>query len=161
MKMADVADVYLRQIDLLEREVASLAEAMPPDRYSFRPSGGAFDDARTFGEQVKHVATMIYMAAAIVLQEKSPYGPGTRDNGPDEIRSKDQIVVYLKSSLEYARRAMRSLSAANHLDPLRTYFGSQPRFEVADGLVYHTFDHYGQMVVYARMNGVVPPASRR
>lgn len=70
-------------------------------------------------------------------------------------------MAYLKSSLAYARRAMQSLSIANHLDPLKTYFGSQPRFEVADGLVYHTFDHYGQMVVYARMNGVVPPAGRR
>ena len=56
---------------------------------------------------------------------------------------------------------MGSLTEQNALDPLKTYFGSQPRAEVASGLTYHSYDHYGQMVVYARMNGIVPPASRR
>jgi len=159
--MADpIADAYLRQLDLLQ-QVVTLAEAMPADRYDFRPSTGAFTDVRTFGEQVKHVATMIYMTGAIVLQERSPYGPGTNDNGPDDITGKDRIVDYLKASLVYARRAMASLTQKNHLDPIKTYFGSQLRIEVADGIIYHSFDHYGQMVVYARMNGVIPPASRR
>jgi len=107
------------------------------------------------------VATMIYMTSAIVLEEKSPYGPGTNDNGPDDVTSKDAIVAYLKSSIAYARKAMASLTEQNALDPLKTYFGSQPRAEVASGLAYHSYDHYGQMVVYARMNGIVPPASRR
>src|SRR5690348_2965221 len=112
--MADhVADVYLRHLDLIEHDVVALAEAMPAERYSFRPAAGDFADVRTFGEQVKHVATMIYMAAAMVLHERSPYGPGTGDNGPDDILGKENILAYLKSSLEYARRAMRSLSVAN------------------------------------------------
>ena len=158
--MADpIADAYLRQLDLL-KQVVDLAEAMPADQYGFHPSNGAFTNVRTFGEQVRHVATMIYMTAAIVLEERSPYGPGVNDNGPDDIRTKDQIVDYLKASLTYARRAMSSLTEKNHLDPIKTYFGSQLRIEIADGVIYHTFDHYGQMVVYARMNGIVPPASR-
>jgi hypothetical protein len=156
-----VADLYARQVDLLEHDLLSLAEAMPPETYGFRPSTGAFADVRTFGEQVKHVATMIYMTAAIVLQERSPYGPGTNDNGPDAVQGKAQIVDYLKVSLAYARKAMASLTEANQLDPLKTYFGSQPRVEVAAGVAYHSYNHYGQMVVYARMNGIVPPSSRR
>lgn len=160
--MADtVGDAYLRQLDLIQQEVVPLAEAMPADRYGFRPTNGEFKDVRTFGEQVKHVATMIYMTAAIVLQEKSPYGPGTNDNGPDTVTGKDQIVEYLKASLVYAKRAMGSLTEKNHLDPIKTYFGSQLRIEVAEGMMYHSFNHYGQMVVYARMNGIVPPATRR
>jgi hypothetical protein len=54
---------------------------------------------------------------------------------------------------------MSSLTEKNALDPLKTYFGSQSRIEVAAGLTYHSYDHYGQMVVYARMNGIVPPSS--
>jgi hypothetical protein len=104
---------------------------------------------------------MIYMTAAIVLEEKSPYGPGTNDNGPDSIQGKEQIVDYLKRSIAYARRAMESLTEKNGLDPIKTYFGSQPRAEVAAGVVYHSYNHYGQMVVYGRMNGVIPPTSRR
>jgi len=70
-------------------------------------------------------------------------------------------VAYLKASIAYARKAMGSLTEQNALDPLKTYFGSQPRIEVAAGIIYHSYNHYGQMVVYARMNGVVPPSSQR
>jgi len=153
--------MLLKQVDLVEQDMVSLAEAMPADTYGFRPAEGAFGDVRTFGEQVKHAATMIFMTAAIVLQERSPYGPGTNDNGPDPVQGKDQIVDYLKRSIVYARKAMSSLTEKNHLDPLKTYFGSQSRIEVAAGVAYHSYNHYGQMVVYARMCGVVPPSSRR
>jgi hypothetical protein len=155
------ADMYGKQVDLVEHDLVSLARAMPADKYDFRPASGAFIGVRTFGEQVKHAATMIYMTAAIVLEEKSPYGPGKNDNGPDSIQGKEQIVEYLESSLAYARKAMASLTEENQLDPLTTYFGSQPRVEVAAGIAYHSYNHYGQMVVYARMNGVVPPSSQR
>jgi hypothetical protein len=153
--------VYQNQLALVENDVVSLAEAMPADKYDFRPGDGEFTGVRTFGEQARHLATMIYMTAAIVLEEKSPYGPGTNDNGPDDLKTKDAIVAYLRSSIDYARRAMASLTEQNALEPLRTYFGSQPRIEVAAGVIYHSYAHYGQMVVYARMNGIVPPASCR
>jgi hypothetical protein len=160
--MADpVADAFLKQVDLVERDLVGLAEAMPADAYDVHPAGGAFEGVRTFGEQITHAATMIFMTAAIVLEEKSPYGPGVNDNGPGDVRGKDAIVAYLEASLRYARKAMSSLTQQNHLDLLRTYFGSQPRIEVASGVAYHSYNHYGQMVVYARMQGVIPPASRR
>jgi hypothetical protein len=156
-----VADMYAKQVDLVEHDLLSLAHAMPAENYEFRPTDGAFVGVRTFGEQVKHAATMIYMTAAIVLQEKSPYGPGRNDNGPDSIQGKEQIVEYLRGSLAYARKAMASLTEKNQLDLVKTYFGPQPRVAVAAGVAYHSYNHYGQLVVYARMNGVVPPASRR
>lgn len=158
--MADpVADAYSKQVDLVEHDLVGLARAMPADAYDFRPAGAAFDGVRTFGEQVKHTATLIFMTAAIMLEEKSPHGPGVNDNGPGTVRGKDQIVEYLEGSIRYARKAMASMTQQNHLDPLRTYFGSQPRIEVAAGIAYHSYNHYGQMVVYARLNGVEPPAS--
>ena len=156
-----VSDAYLRQLSRLEQDLLPLAEVVPTERYLFRPVGGAFNDVRTFGEQVKHIATMIYVTAAIVLEEKSPYGPGINDNGPDTIQTKENIVDYLRSAFEYARRAMRSLTEKNHLDPLPTSLGTQLRIEVASAVMDHSYNHYGQMVVYARWNSVVPPASRR
>jgi hypothetical protein len=152
--------MYVQQLQLVEQDLVGLAEAMPAEAYDFRPAEGAFGGVRTFGEQVKHAATMIFMTAAIVLEERSPYGPGTGDNGPDDVEGKAQIVDYLKRSLAYAARAMASVTEQNRLDPIRTYFGSQTRAEVAAALTYHSYNHYGQMVVYARMNGVVPPSSR-
>src|SRR5881628_2850776 len=138
-----------------------MPRSSPTNSSIWRPTDGAFVGVRTFGEQVKHAATMIYMTAAIVLQEKAPYGPGTNDNGPAPIQGKEQIVEYLRGSLAYARKAMASLTEKNQLDLVKTYFGPQPRVAVAAGVVYHSYNHSGQLVVYARMNGVVPPASRR
>jgi hypothetical protein len=92
-----VSDMYGKQVDLLESDLVRLVEAMPADKFDFRPTQGTFNDVRTFGEQAKHIATMIYMTAAIVLEEKSPYGPGKNDNGPDDIQGKDAILAYLKA----------------------------------------------------------------
>jgi hypothetical protein len=83
---------------------------MPAEKYNFVPPGEGFAGVRTFGEQVRHVATMIYMTAAIVLEEKTPYGPGRNDKGPDGLKSKEEILNYLDGSLAYARKAIAALS---------------------------------------------------
>ncbi|MEE2965600.1 MAG: DinB family protein [Acidobacteriota bacterium] len=154
-----VATMYDEQVTLVEHEVVSLAKAMPADAYDFAPTEGRFAGMRSFGEQVTHLATMIYMTSALVLEERSPYGPGTHNNGPDELRSKDNVLPYLTDAIAYARRAVATLTVDNHLDPVPSAFGSIPRSAVAAGIAFHSFNHYGQMVVYARMNGVIPPAS--
>jgi hypothetical protein len=132
---------------------------MPADKYDFAPRDGAVAGVRTFGEQIKHLSTMIYMTSALVLGERSPYGPGANNNGPDSVRSKEEIIAYCEAALAYAHKAMASLNEANHLEPVKTYFGSMPRIAVAAGVAFHSYDHYGQMVVYARLNGIVPPTS--
>ena len=154
-----VAKMYDDRVTLIENDLWSLAEAMPADQYGFRPTEGTFAGVRTFGEQIKHVASMIYMTAALVMEQRSPYGPETHNNGPDEVRSKEEIIAFLESSIAYARKAMSSLTEENHLDPVPSAFGLRPRSDVAAGVAYHSFNHYGQMVVYARMNGIVPPGS--
>ena len=107
-----VTTMYEDQLTLVEREVRSLAEAMPAEAYDFAPREGAFEGVRTFGEQVRHLATMIFMTAARVLEEPSPYGPGRHNNGPDDVRSKTEILAYLDEALAYARRAVGSLTMA-------------------------------------------------
>lgn len=153
--------MYDDLVTLVEEAVLSLAEAMPAERYDFAPTEGAVAGVRTFGEQVRHVAAVIFMTSALVLEERPPYGPGTHNNGPDDIRSKAEVIRFLKASLVYARRAMASLTAANHLESVPSAFGPMPRSAIAAGVAYHSFNHYGQMVVYARLNGIVPPASVR
>jgi len=153
--------MLLNQLELVKHDLLGLARAMPEEQFDFRPREGAFADARTFGEQVKHTATVIFLTAAIVLEERSPHPPGTGDNGPDEVQGKAQIVAYLERALEYAARALASVTEANRLDRVSTYFGAQTREEVAAGIAYHSYNHYGQMVVYARLTGIVPPSSQR
>ena len=87
---------------------------------------------------------------------------GQEENGPSSIKGKDAAVKYLKDAFAYAHKATIAVTTANALDMMQSPFGSAktPRIDLVTTLVFHSFDHYGQAVVYARMNGIVPPASR-
>ena len=154
--------IYDEQFSNLEHELVPLAEAMPADKYDFAPTHGEFTGVRTFGLQAKHVAYVIYAVSAAILDQKNP-SQTVAENGPAGLTSKDQIVQYLKDAFAYGHKAMASLSNANQLDLIASPFGGDKiaRVSMASTAIWHSYDHYGQMVVYARMNGVIPPASRR
>jgi hypothetical protein len=157
------ASVLDRQLGSMEKEVVSLAEAMPADKYNFAPKEGAFTKVRTFGEQVRHIATVNYEISAAVLGEKMPVALGENENGSADLKTKDQIVAYLKDSFAYTHKAMQSATSENLMQEVQNAFAQNkkvPRLQMITIPAWHTFDHYGQMVVYARMNGIVPPASR-
>jgi hypothetical protein len=105
----------------------------------------------------------MYMVSASVLGEKVPAEAGEGENGPATLKVKDDYVKYLKGAIAYSHKAMNSLTAANLTGLVKSAFGNEevPRVSMATVTVWHSFDHYGQMVVYARMNGVIPPASRQ
>jgi hypothetical protein len=157
------AKIFAQQLTGLEKEIVSLAEAVPAGRYSFAPTGGEFRGVRTFSQQVTHTAAVIYAVCSAVLDEKNPTDMGPAENGPASIKTKDDAVKYLKDALAYGQKAMASLSSANLTGLVQSPFGANqaPRLAMANIALWHSFDHYGQMVVYARMNGIVPPASRR
>src|SRR5579863_4718481 len=93
---------------VVEQEVVSAAEAMPEDKYSFAPTNGEFKGVRTFGEQVKHVAAVNYIFGATILNEKPPVDVGG-ENGPDSVKSKAEIMQFLKDSFAYLHKALASI----------------------------------------------------
>jgi uncharacterized damage-inducible protein DinB len=154
---SSASEVLDRQFSNLEKDFVPAAEAMPADKYDFAPTTGEFKGVRTFGQQVKHVATTNYSIASALLGEKSPVDT-SNENGPDEIKTKEQIVKLLKDSFAYSHKAIATLTDKNLLEPVNgrgTHLGS------ANLMIWHSFDHYGQMVEYLRMNGIIPPASRK
>jgi uncharacterized damage-inducible protein DinB len=156
-----IAQVLDRGVTGVEGEFVSAADAMPEDKYSFAPTSGEFKGVRTFAQQVKHVAAVNYLIAAAILEEKAPIDPGG-ENGPDSVKAKADIVKFLKDSFAYAHKAVNSINDGNLLSPIKSPFGegTTTRLGMATLIVGHCFDHYGQMVEYLRMNGIVPPASR-
>jgi uncharacterized damage-inducible protein DinB len=151
-----------RYIAGVEQEFVPAAEAMPEDKYSFAPTSGEFKGVRTFGQQVKHVAAVNYIIAGAILGEKPPVELGG-ESGPDSIKSKADIVNFLKDSFAYAHKAVSGVGEKNALEPVKNPFGESKvtRLEMSAWIAGHCFDHYGQMVEYLRMNGIIPPASRR
>ena len=146
-----------------EKEVVGLAEAMPADKYDFAPTQGAFKGVRTFALQARHIATTLNQVASTMTGEKMPADAGKDENGPDTLKSKDEIVKYLKDAFALAHRAAATLTNENMLQETTDGFnpkGKRTRIDSMSIMLWHTYDHYGQMVEYARMNSVIPPASR-
>ena len=135
------------------------ADAMPEEKYSFAPSAGEFYGVRTFAEQVKHLSATNYILAAAALGETPPHGEA-QETAPDSVRTKAEIMEYLRGSFTYLRRAAAGITAENSTEII----GSKPRGTRAGFLIdalLHSQNHYGQIVEYLRMNGIVPPESRK
>ena len=148
---------------LAEKLMVSAVEAMPADKFGFAPTDGEFKGVRTFGQMVKHVAAANHILAAAALGEEPPTDAGD-EVGPESVRTKDEILNYLSGSFEHLSKAINAIGQTNSsvntspISPLKK--GEVTRSALVVESLFHAADHYGQMVVYLRMNGVVPPASR-
>ncbi|MDQ6665244.1 MAG: DinB family protein [Acidobacteriota bacterium] len=155
--------IFDKQLTSMERELVPLVEAMPAGKFDFAPIDGTFQGVRTFGMQAKHVAYVMNEIASGLLGEKNPSVTAANENGPAELKSKEEILKYVKDAFAYTHKAFATLTNDNLLGQIDDPFGGKSkmtRLNAADIVMWHSFDHYGQMVVYARMNRVVPPASR-
>jgi uncharacterized damage-inducible protein DinB len=142
----------------IQRDFISAADAMPEEKYSFVPTQGTFKGARSFAEQVQHVAC----ANFAFFKEFSGVQPNEnchRDKWPR--KTKVEIMKYLRDSFQFADQAIAVLSTENALDKVEgPYGGPSTKLGITVLAVWHASDHYGQIVEYLRMNGIVPPASR-
>jgi DinB superfamily len=157
-----VASVVDREISNVEKEILDVAEAMPEDKFNFSPEslnipGSDYKGVRTFALQAKHVAASNYFIWSPLTGDKLP--EGLKDgNGPEGLKSKADIIKFLKDSFALGHKAAATLTAQNMLETAE--HSKSTRLRLAMFGVSHAFDHYGQMVEYLRMNGIVPPASR-
>ena len=156
-----VTEILDRTVLNLEYEFVPAAEAMPEDKFDFAPSNGEFKGARTYAQQIKHVAAVNYELGAALLEQKPPVDIGD-ESGPASITSKADILKFLKESFEYVHQAIKTINEKNLVGTVKSPFGegAVSRLGLATSVSSHGFDHYGQMAVYLRMNGIVPPASR-
>lgn len=153
-------EIFLRSV---EKQITSAAEAMPADKYGFTPTDGEFKGVRSFGQQVKHLAATNHILAAAALGEEPPADAGD-ETGPEKVRTKAEILDYLNSSFAHLSKAVDAIGSTNGavkaspISPLPASVAT--RLALTVEALIHAFDHYGQMVEYLRMNGIVPPASR-
>jgi hypothetical protein len=141
-----------------EKEVLPAAVAMPEEKYSFVPNAGEFTGARSFAQQIKHLSANNYRMAAY-MTGRMPTADQESEVGPHSVQSKAQIIVYLKGSFKALHRAVATITERNLVEPLDVPIRQKTRLQLAVDAVAHTYDHYGQMVEYLRMNGIIPPAS--
>src|SRR5580692_8093918 len=150
-------EVFDKQFSAVERDVMAVVETMPADKFNFAPTVGAFTHARTFGVQARHIAFCLNEVAVALLGE--PMLPHTDQEGPKNLTSKDDIVRYLKDAFAHAHKAIGTLTNDNLLEQTADPYSANlrtTRLDAAGIFVSHTYDHYGQIVEYLRMNNLVP-----
>lgn len=148
--MLDIAGV--------EKQLTAIAEEMPADKYDFAPTHGAFRGVRNFAKQIKHAAAAQHLVAATILGEKVTADMAD-ERGPDAVKSKAEVLRYLTESFAALKRAAAAVDDKNAFEPIKGPFGSKPttRVSLIVLAVAHSSNHYGQVVEYLRMNGLVPP----
>jgi uncharacterized damage-inducible protein DinB len=143
----------------VEQDFTSMAEAMPESNWTFKPTRGQFKDVRTFAEQVKHVACS-NEAWAKKISGHEPIPEHCETGGANPAKTKAEILDYLKRSFGMLDAEVAATNRDNLLQPAAGPYAGTNRLEVLNAALWHTTDHYGQLVLYLRMNGTVPPASR-
>lgn len=159
----------MRTFEFQEYDVRSAAEAMPEDKWDFRPvPPGLFKnekpefgpaEVRTFAEQVKHVACSNFAFAAELDDTKPP--DRCDQGGPTPTHTRTELLAYLRDSFTALKKSLTAITIKNMFDPVHgPYATPNTRLGLAEVCVWHNADHYGQMTLYLRLNGVVPPSSR-
>jgi uncharacterized damage-inducible protein DinB len=140
---------FLRTWKDVARKITDMAEDFPEDKYDFKPT----TEVRSFAEQVLHVTSSIYYFQAI-LEGKNPAEEGPKRT---EFKSKAEIVAYAKKALADGTAL---LEKADFSKPIQRPKRVVNPYEFWSDFCEHAGEHYGQLVVYYRLNGLVPPESR-
>jgi uncharacterized damage-inducible protein DinB len=151
-------------LNLFENEFMGVARAMPADKYAFAPTtaiftaaqGAKYDGVRTFAQEISHVTTANYYFASKILGENMPVDPKSIDS----LKTKDELLKAAADSFAYAHKALATITPDNAYTTIEGVDGLHTRSVIASFISAHGYDHYGQMVEYLRMNGILPPGSK-
>jgi uncharacterized damage-inducible protein DinB len=155
-----ISESVARPLSLAQWQLLSVAEAMPEEKYGFVPTAGEFKGVRSFAEQIKHVACG-HLAFFNQIEGTTP--PEHCDKGgPSPAQTKAELLRYLRESFEYGNRVLASVDDKNALARVEgPYGGPNTKLGIAILAIWHISDHYGQLVAYLRMNGIVPPGTQQ
>ena len=155
-----IAESVGRTLRYAQGQLLGAAEAMPGDKYAFIPTAGEVKGSRSFGEQVKHAACANFAFFNQIEGKTPPHE--CEKGGPSKAANKPELVKYLRDSHDYSNRVLATIDSRNALARVDgRYGGPNTQSGMAVTAVWHIADHYGQLVEYLRMNGIVPPATRQ
>lgn len=159
-----IASVLDRQLSSIEREIMGSAEAVPADKFDFSPATanipGDFKTpkpVRTLAEQLKHIGDALEAYSDLIMGQQPPQS--NDENGPSSLKTKGDVINYLKTEFAKAHSAINTINSQNVVEPI----GPNQRFtrlSLAVNIIGHSNNHYGQIIEYLRMNGIVPVESQ-
>ena len=128
------------------------AEKLPEENYSFKPT----ESVRSYGQLVGHVADAQYLFCSIALAEKNP-APKIEQTKT----SKAELIAALKEAEAYCDKAYDGMTDASGAQMVKLFGNDTPKLDVLTINNMHNMEHYGNMVTYMRIKGIVPPTSEQ
>ena len=145
--------VVLDSWNEIGRKLTAMAEDFPEDKYDFKPTPAQ----RTFAEQLLHAAGSCYYFTNTVTGQKLPAGDPKRE----QYKSKADVVAFVKKAFADGAAAIQAKGEKGMTTEVEYFPGQKSRvLDIAYGIIEHSGEHYGQLVVYYRLEGLVPPESR-
>ena len=149
------SQAILEQWNEIGRKLVAMAEDVPEDKYDYKPH----PDSRSFVAQLLHVSASMYFFTDVAQGRKVRYGDDPRR---DQLKTKAQIVAFVKKSVDDGANLIKAKGDAGMTAVVQDPESNERHrlSELAYSAIEHSGEHYGQLVVYYRINGMVPPESR-
>jgi uncharacterized damage-inducible protein DinB len=144
--------LILGQVAFMEGRLTGLAEAIPADKYDWRPAEGV----RSTGEHFAHMIGASYGIPSMMGAEMPSH---INMEIEKTLKSKEEIIKILKESFGAVTKFLKSYDTANYEKIVKTPFGDHPQRMMILVINNHYHEHLGSLIAYARSNGVVPPWS--
>jgi uncharacterized damage-inducible protein DinB len=147
-----------RSYDIIKGYITRSAEKMPEEHYAFQPT----PDVRTFGQLLGHIADANYGICAAAIDEKPPAGGFDPAASIEKTKSsKADLQKAVGDSFAYCDKAFAKMTDATGAEMIKFFTGEMPKLSVLEFNTHHDFEHYGNIVTYMRMKGLVPPSSEQ
>ena len=131
--------------------VTNMADFVPEDKYDWKPT----PEVRSFREQLQHLVGENYMYMSMAAGETNPMG----NDKINALKTRAEIVQAMKDSYEYGAKVWAGMTEAKAMENITLFNNQAPRLRAILGQIVDNMDHYGNLVVYVRVNGMVPPRS--
>ena len=140
------------QFGMISGVLAKTAEKVPENLYAFK----ATPEVRSMGQLIGHIADSQFMMCAAAAGEKPPQGGIEKSKS-----SKADLSKALAESSAYCQTVINGMTDQKGMEIVKFFTGDTPRLFVLSFNVAHSYEHYGNLVTYMRLNKIVPPSSER
>jgi uncharacterized damage-inducible protein DinB len=147
-----------KSYDIIKGYIIKSAAKMPEEHYAFKPT----PDVRSFGELLGHIADANFVICSMVAGEKAPMGGFEPAVSLEKLKTtKADLSKVVGDSFTYCDKVYSDMTDASGATSVKTFAGEMPKLSFLEFNTHHDFEHYGNIVTYMRLKGLVPPSSER
>ena len=147
-----------RSYDIIKGYILKSAEKMPEEHYAFKPT----PEVRSFGELLGHIADANFVICGMVAEEKPPVGGFEAPASIEKTKNtKADLSKALADSFAFCDKVHAGMTDAEGAAMIKSFVGQMAKLSFLEFNTHHDFEHYGNIVTYMRLKGLVPPSSEQ